>query len=100
MPARITNITLTCNATNGETVSLQCQGQPVLNPQVLKVNEQRNIPINIVFSPSAQVILSITEPGLPPTSLGINVQESPTVQQQFFNIFPAAYTVACYIAQP
>lgn len=98
MPAQITHITLTCNATSGQTVSLQCQGQPVLNPQVMSVNEQRNIPMNMVFSPSAQVLLTIAEPGLPDISLDMDVRESPTVQQQFFNIFFAAYTVACYVA--
>lgn len=98
MPAQITHITLTCNATSGQTVSLQCQGQPVLNPQVMSVNEQRNIPMNMVFSPSAQVLLTIAEPGLPDISLDMDVRESPTVQQQFFNIFFAAYRVACYVA--
>lgn len=98
MPARVTNITLTCNATSGETVSLQCQGQTVLYSQVMSVNEQRNIPMDMVFSPSAQVLLTIAEPGLPNISLDMDVRESPTVQQQFFNIFSAAYTVACYVA--
>lgn len=100
MPARITNITLTCNASSGGAVSLQCQGQPVLNPQVMSVNEQRNIPMNMVFSPYAQVLLTIAEPGLPDISLDMNVRESPTVQQEFFNVFFAAYTVACHVAQP
>ena len=100
MPARITNITLTCNASSGGAVSLQCQGQPVLNPQVMSVNEQRSIPMNMVFSPYAQVLLTIVEPGLPDISLDMNVGESPTVQQEFFNVFFAAYTVACHVAQP
>lgn len=102
MPARITNITLTCNATSGETVSLQCQGESVLNPQVMGVNEQRNIPMNMVFSPLAQVILTIAEPGFPNTNLAMNVPESPipTVHTGNFDVFPAAYRVDCHVAQP
>jgi hypothetical protein len=48
MPALITHITLTCNASSDQTVSLQCQGQPVLPSQSMGVNQQIIIPINMV----------------------------------------------------
>lgn len=102
MPARITHITLTCNATSGETVSLQCQGQTFLHSQSMLVNDPKNIPINIVFSPIAQVTLTIAEPGFPNTNLAMNVPESPipTVHTGNFDVFPAAYRVDCHVAQP
>lgn len=98
MPAKITHIILTCNATRGGSVSLQCQGQTFLHSQSMSVNEQRNIPINMVFSPIAQVILTIATPGLPNANFSMNVYESPTVQQKIFKTILAAYTVDCHVA--
>ncbi len=95
----ITHIILTCNANpRSGAVSLQCQGHTFLNPQVMTVNQQINIPINMAFSPSAQVILTITTPALPNTTLSMTVYASPPIQQKFFNTFLGAYTVDCYVA--
>lgn len=99
----ITHIILTCNANaRGGSVSLQCQGQPFLPSQTMGVNQQINILINMGFSPSAQVILTIARPGLPNANLAMDVYESPTptIQQKIFTIPFAAYTVDCHVAQP
>ena len=99
MPALITHITLTCNAnTRGGAVSLQCQGQPVLPSEAMRVNDHKDIPINMVFSPIAQVILTIATPGLPNANLAMIVYESATVQSKPFMTPFAAYTVDCHVA--
>lgn len=95
----VTHIILTCNANaRSGSVSLQCQGQLFLNPQVMGVNQQINIPINMGFNPSAQVILTIATPSLPNINLAMTVYASPTPQKNFFNTVLAAYTVDCYVA--
>ena len=97
--ATLTHIILTCNAnTRSGAVSLQCQGHTFLNPQVMGVNQQINILINMGFSPSAQVILTIATPSLPNANLAMTVYEAPTVQSKPFMTPFAAYTVECHVA--